>query len=289
MPLFLSILVSGIATGAVYAVFALGLSLVYGISRILNFGYGSLYTLAAYLAYVLTDHLGLGYPVAVLILMPTMFLIGVALEAAIVRPLRRNPNWKMATMMVTLGLALVIDNATLVVFDADQKQVAPLFTGTIDYGDLVLSAQDIAVFVIAALTVAVLEAFLNYAPIGQAMRAVSQDAQGAAMVGIRVNRVFAYAFGLSTVLAGIAALLLAPVTLISPQGGWPLFLKAFVIVVFGGLGSTRGALVAALLLGIVESAVVYLLDATWVMPVWLLVLLLVLMVRPKGLFGLWAV
>jgi branched-chain amino acid transport system permease protein len=194
----------------------------------------------------------------------------------------------MATMMVTLGRGLVLDNLALVIFGPDQKQLPLIFDGMLSFGELEIGYQDIAVLLIAAVTVAALEAFLRYAPMGQAMRAVSQDMQGARMVGIKVNRVFTYTFGLSTVLAGIAALLLAPVTLVSPQGGWPLFLKAFVIVVFGGLGSTQGALLAALLLGIVESAVVYLLDATWIMPVWLLVLLVVLMIRPRGLFGLWA-
>jgi branched-chain amino acid transport system permease protein len=288
MDLILPILVSGLVTGSVYAVFALGLSLVYGISRVLNFGYGSLYMLAAYLAFVLTDRFELGYPAVLTILLPAMFAIGIALESAIVRPLRRHRNWKMATMMVTLGLALVLDNAELVIFGPDQKQLTPLFEGTLTLGSLALDYQDITVFVIAMVTVAALEAFLKYAPLGQAMRAVAQDMQGARMVGIRVNRVFALAFGLSTALAGVAAVLLAPVTLVSPQGGWPLFLKAFVIVVFGGLGSTRGALVAALFLGVTESAVVFLFDATWIMPVWLLILLLVLMARPRGLFGVWA-
>ncbi len=108
------------------------------------------------------------------------------------------------------------------------------------------------------------------------------------MVGIQSNRVFSYAFGLSTMLAGIAALLLAPITLVSPQGGWPLFLKAFVAVVFGGLGSTRGTLIAAMLLGVSEAFVIYSLGSNWIMPVWLLILLLVLMVRPRGLLGVWA-
>jgi branched-chain amino acid transport system permease protein len=288
VELLLPILISGLVTGAVYAVFSLGLSLVYGVSRVLNFAYGSLYMVAAYLAYLLMDRLGLGYPAAVLILLPTMFLIGIVLERTLVRPLRRQANWKMATMMVTLGLALVLDNLTLVIFGPDQKQLPLMVEGTLEIGELQIGYQDIAVLLIAALTVTALEVFLKYTPMGQATRAVSQDMQGARMVGIGVNRIFSYAFGLSTVLAAVAALLLAPVTLVSPQGGWPLFLKAFVIVVFGGLGSTKGALLGALLLGIVESAVVYLMDATWIMPVWLLVLLIVLMVRPKGLFGLWA-
>lgn len=289
MSMLAYILFSGLVTGAIYAVFALGLSLVYGTSRVLNFGYGSLYMVAAYIAFVLTNQLGLGYLATLIVLLPVMFVIGIILEALIIRPLRKHPNWKMATMMASLGLALVLDNLMLVIFGPEQKQLPPLFEGMFEVGEMMVSYQDIAVLVIAGVTVLALELFLKYAPLGLAMRAVSQDMEGARMVGIKVNRVFAYAFGLSIVLAAVAALLLTPVTLISPQGGWSLFLKAFVIVVFGGLGSTRGALIAALLLGVVESLVVYQLGATWIMPVWLLILLVVLMVRPKGLFGVWAV
>ena len=113
------------------------------------------------------------------------------------------------------------------------------------------------------------------------MRAVAQDMQGASMVGINVNQIFSYAFGLSVVLAGIAGILLAPIYLISPLGGWPPFLKAFVIVVFGGFGSTRGVFYSAFILAIIESFVIFEVGATWTMPVWLLTLLVVLIVRPQ--------
>ncbi|MEZ1660847.1 branched-chain amino acid ABC transporter permease [Pseudomonas aeruginosa] len=288
MSTLLYILFSGLVTGAVYAIFALGLSLVYSTARVLNFGYGSLYMVAAYLAYALGTHLGLGYVAIVPLVLGVMFLLGVLLEVAMIRPLRKHPNWKMATMMASLGLALVLDNLMLVIFGPQQRQIPLLFDGAFEVGELLITHQDLAVLLIAATTVLALELFLKFMPLGQAMRAVSQDMEGARMVGIRVNRVFACALGLSAVLAGVAALLLTPVTLISPQGGWTLFLKAFVIVVFGGLGSTRGALIAAILLGVIESLVVYQFGATWIMPVWLLVLLIVLMVRPKGLFGVWA-
>ena len=114
---------------------------------------------------------------------------------------------------------------------------------------------------------------------------MAQDIQGARQVGIDVNRIFAFTFGLSVVLTGLAGLLLSPIFLISPQGGWEPFLKAFVIVVLGGLGSTRGAVVAAFVLGLIEAVVVYKLGANWTMPVWMVTLLLVLMIRPQGLLG----
>lgn len=283
-----SILVSGLMAGAVYAVFALGLSIVYGTSRVMNFAHGSLYMLAAYVAFSAHTHLGFGIVGMAMVVLPVMFAVGVGIDWTVIRPLRASSDWKITTMMASLGLALVIDNGLLVVYGPQQQQLPPIFQDGLEVAGIYIAYQDIAVFCIAAVTVVCLELFLKYTFTGQAMRAVSQDVQGSKMVGIRSNLIFSYAFGLSTMLAGIAALLLAPVTLVSPQGGWPLFLKAFVAVVFGGLGSTRGTLIAAMLLGVSEAFVIYSIGANWIMPAWLLILLVVLMVRPRGLLGVWA-
>ena len=194
----------------------------------------------------------------------------------------------MTTMMVTLGLAFMIDNLNLIVFGPEDKLLAPLFEGSVRVSGLAFSYQTFLVFFAAVIIVVGLELFLHRTRMGNAMRAVSQDMDGASMVGINVNQVFSYTFGLSVVLAGVAGVMLAPVYLISPLGGWAPFLKAFVIVVFGGLGSTRGVLYAAFILGIIEAFVIFEIGATWTMPVWLLTLLVVLMFRPQGLLGVWA-
>jgi branched-chain amino acid transport system permease protein len=289
MEAFGQILVPGIVAGSAYALFALGLALIYGTSRVLNFAYGSLFMAAAYSLYFLTNG-GLHLPItlAALIVIPFMFLVGVMVEAAIVRPLRTHKDWKSATMMATLGLAFILDNFFLVTAGPGQHEIPNLATGAIHVLGVTVSYQDLFVVGLSALAVGALELFLNHTRLGCAMRAVSQDMFGANMVGISVNRIFSVAFGLSMALTGLAAVLLAPLTLISPFGGWPLFFKVFVIVVFGGLGSTRGALVAAILLGLVESAVTYTFGPAWVMPVWFLTLLAVLMFRPRGLMGVWA-
>ena len=286
---YVEVLISGIAQGAVYCVFAMGLSLVYGTARVLNFAHGSFFMVGAYIAWVLSDgYLGLNYAVMLIILIPVLFLMGVALERAVIRPLRWGRNWKMTTMMVTLGLAFMIDNLNLIVFGPEDKLLAPLFEGNVRVSGLAFSYQTFLVFFAAVIIVVGLELFLHRTRMGNAMRAVSQDMDGASMVGINVNQVFSYTFGLSVVLAGVAGVMLAPVYLISPLGGWAPFLKAFVIVVFGGLGSTRGVLYAAFILGIIEAFVIFEVGATWTMPVWLLTLLVVLMFRPQGLLGVWA-
>jgi len=286
---YVEVLISGVAQGAVYCVFAMGLSLVYGTARVLNFAHGSFFMAGAYIAWVLSDgYFGLNYAATLAVLIPVLFLMGVLLERAVIRPLRWGRNWKMTTMMVTLGLAFMIDNLNLIVFGPEDKLLAPFFEGSFAISGLAFSYQTFLVFFAAIIVVVCLELFLHRTRMGNAMRAVSQDMDGASMVGINVNQVFSYTFGLSVVLAGIAGVMLAPVYLISPLGGWAPFLKAFVIVVFGGLGSTRGVLYAAFILGIIEAFVIFEVGATWTMPVWLLTLLVVLMFRPQGLLGVWA-
>ncbi len=285
----MEVLFGGIAQAALYCLMAFGLSLVYGTARTLNFAHGALYTTGAYIAWTLTTGwLGLPLWLGVLIAIPILFAIGVGIERILVRPLRGGKDWKMTAMMITLGLAFVLDNANLILFGAVAKPMPAFVDGTVTILGVVVSSYRVAVLFVALALVALLELFLNRTRFGQAVRAVAQDMQGAAQVGIDVNRVFAFTFGLSVVLTGLAGILLAPIFLISPQGGWEPFLKAFVIVVFGGLGSTRGAVVAAFILGLVEALVVYQIGANWTMPVWLLTLLVVLMIRPQGLFGVWA-
>lgn len=244
--------------------------------------------LGAYIAWCLTTgYLDLGYGVTLPILIALLFGIGMLFERLIIRPLRWLPNWKTATMMITLGLAFMLDNLYLILFGPQDKLLPPFLEGTVRAGELVFSSHMMFIFAVAVAIVVALELFLHRTLFGSAMRAVAQDLQGANMVGINVNLVFGVTFGLSVVLAGIAGVLLAPIYLISPLGGWPPFLKAFVIVVFGGLGSTRGALFAALILGVIEAFVIYGIGASWIMPVWLVTLLIVLMVRPQGLLGVW--
>lgn len=288
MTQIVEIFLGGIIQGAVYCVVAAGLSLVYGASRILNFAHGSLYTLGGYLAwFLMVGYFQLTFWLAILIAIPVLGGIGAGIERTLIRPLRGYANWKVSTIMVTLGLAFIIENAIQLGFGPGTKSIPPFAEGTVAFGDITISQYKIWIFFISLLMIGALEYFLGYTRFGQAIRAVSQDMQGASQVGINVNRIFATTFALSVILAGVAGILLAPVSLLSPLGGWGPFLKAFVIVVLGGLGSTKGAFVAAFILAILEAFVIYGIGPAWAMPAWLLMLILVLMIRPKGLFGVW--
>jgi branched-chain amino acid transport system permease protein len=288
MTQFIEILLSGITQGAVYCVVAVGLSLVYGASRILNFAHGSLYSLGGFLAWFLVaGHFNLPLWLAVLIAIPILAITGIGIERLIIRPLRGSENWKINTIMVTLGLAFIVENGLQLVFGPGTKTIPPFTEGVLEIGSISISWYRVWIFAISLGLVAALEYFLSATRYGQAVRAVSQDMQGANQVGINVNQVFSLTFALSVVLTGIAGILLAPVFLISPLGGWAPFLKAFVIVVLGGLGSTKGAFVAAFILAILEAFVIFYIGPSWAMPAWLVMLIAVLMIRPKGLFGVW--
>lgn len=288
MTQILEILLSGVTQGAVYCVVAVGLSLVYGASRILNFAHGSLYSLGGFLAwYLVAGGFALPLWLAMLIILPVLALTGVVIERTIIRPLRGSDNWKINTIMVTLGLAFIIENGLQIVFGPGTRTIPPFVDGVLEVGDITITWYKISICVISLALVGSLEYFLSSTRYGQAVRAVSQDMQGANQVGINVNQVFSLTFALSVVLTGIAGILLAPVFLVSPLGGWAPFLKAFVIVVLGGLGSTKGAFVAAFILAILEAFVIFYIGPSWAMPAWLLMLVIVLMIRPRGLFGVW--
>lgn len=286
----ISAILDGLTIGSVYALMAIGLSLVFGVTRAYNFAHGSFFTWGAYIFWVIPFALGLAdmsYWAIFSIVIPIMFLIGWVFEKLVVRPLRKTANWMTTVMITTLGAAIVLDNAALVVFGPLTKAIPPLFTGKVNIGSFVIGANDLAVFVVAVLILSLLSLFLSKTREGMAITAVAQDLVGAKMVGISTDRIFAITFGVSAILSATAGILLAPKYFISPMGGWVPFIKSFVIVFFGGLGSFKGTFLAAFLLGIVEAMVSLFLAPVWIMPVWFVVLITVLIFRPKGLFGKW--
>ena len=284
----IQVIISGLIAASVYALIGIGFSLIYGISRVFNFAYGSFFTWGGYLAWVLFSWVSwMNYPIVFLIVLPGMFLMGMATERIVVRSLRWGANWQVTTMMVTLGLAFLLDNLALVIFGGFAKSLPPLFTGNLNPFGLTLSVQELGIFLIGVTVLIAVGLFLSHTRIGMAMQAISQDMDGAKIVGIPVERIFSYTFGLSAALVAMGGILLAPRYFISPQGGWGPFFRVFVIVAFGGLGSISGTLYAALLLAVLESFIAWGLGAPWVMPFWFLIFLGVFIFRPSGLKGTW--
>jgi branched-chain amino acid transport system permease protein len=283
-----NLVIIGVTLGAVYAVMALGLSFIYGITKIFNYAQGAFFTWGAYFAYMLsTKYLHLPYPAVVIITVIIMFLFGLGYEKAFMYPLRRFPRWDMTAIIVTLGSALLLDNLALVLFGSRAKRIPYLVEGSFTLGGFVITKHEVVTLVVALFVVFLLILFLGKVRKGMAMRGVAQDMIGARIVGIPINRIFSHAFGIAAALAGISAILLAPKILVYPTVGWLVFVKAFVIMVFGGVGSIKGTAVAAFILAMVEAFVTFYFGGIWGMPIFILVLVIMLTIRPRGLFGTW--
>jgi branched-chain amino acid transport system permease protein len=216
-----------------------------------------------------------------------MFLFGLGYERALLKPLRRFTDWGWTAIIVTLGSALFLDNLALLVFGARGKTLPYLVEGVFTVGQFTMAKHDVATLVIVISIMVGLTLFLKNTRAGKAMRGVAQDPVGAAVVGIPSDKIFGYTFALAAALAGTSGMLLAPRTQLYSYVGWPILVKALVVVVFGGLGSIKGTLIAAFALAIVEVFVTYQLGALWALPIFLVILFVVLALRPRGLFGTW--
>jgi branched-chain amino acid transport system permease protein len=285
---FINLLLAGITLGAVYLLMAMGLTLVYGVTKVFNYAQGSFFSWGGYIAWYLSvGCLNWNYWVVIPIVLAAMFLIGMAFEKAIIMPLRRFPGWDFTVIIVTLGCALVLDNLILVIFGPLSKSTPHLLEGTFRFGRFAIAKHDAITFVVAAAMLGILALFLGKTRTGKALRAVSQDNVGAKIVGLPVNSLYSISFGISALLSTMAAILLVPRTLLYPLVGWTVLLKAFVIIVLGGLGNIKGTVIAAFILAIVEIFTTYFIAGIWALPLFLLFMVVVLVIKPKGLFGSW--
>lgn len=282
-----AVLIGGVTIGGGYVILAIGLSVLFGVSDVFNLAYGSMVMLAAYIAWVLSTTVltDLSYPLVFLIVPSIMFGVGLAVEWGMVRVLRRKENWHVTVIIATVGLALIINNLILHFAGPFQKTLPSLGGGVITVGGFVVEEHRVIMLAIAAALVVALVLFFRNTRLGMSMRAVAQDMVGGDIVGIPRNRVFAYTFALSSALAAVSGILLGSIYMLAPERGWVLFIKAFVIVILGGAGSLIGAVIAAFTLGIIESLISWQLGSIWVMPFWVVALLIILAIRPRGFFG----
>jgi len=286
---YFDVFISGLTNGSVYALMAVGLTLVYGVSRAFNFAYGSFFSLGGYIAWVFMMFLGLrgGYIMVFILSIPLLMGFGYFTEKLIVAPLRKRSDWEVKVMMITLGLALFMDNGYQVIFGPRMKSLPPMMEGAMAVGDTFIANQDIMIFVLSITGILAFRWVLNNTRIGMAVRAVAQNPAGAQIVGIPKDRIFAATFGISTVMVGAGGILLAQKYFVSPMGGWDILVKSWVITAFGGMGSIRGGLYAAFILGMLEAFVGYWFGLNWVLFALFGVLLTTLAIRPQGLMGKW--
>jgi branched-chain amino acid transport system permease protein len=275
---------NGLMTGAVYALIALGLTLIYGVLHIINFAHGALLTAAMFAAFFAHKLLGLDPYVAALGLTPLFFLLGYGLQRFVIGPAAHGEDRNI--LLVTLGLAVVIENALLYAFRADTRTINLSYAfDVIEVGTAFLAVPRVIAFLVVVAVALALWLIMRWTYTGKAIRAVAKEKRGAELVGIDVAHIYAVTFGLGTGCLAIAACLLIPTYYVNPQAGNAFVLIAFTIVVLGGMGSVTGALIGGLFVGVVESlSSLYLGESLGQIGIFAM-FILVLLFRPNGLFG----
>ena len=282
------VIIAGLSTGSVYALMAVGMTLVYGVTKAFNFAYGEFFNMGGYFAWILIFGIGLqfgGYLTVLVIVMPLMFVVGYGLEKLLVAPLRKREDWENKVMMLTLGLSLFLSSLYMVVFGVKMKSLPPILEGTLEVGQLVFAHQDIMIFIMSLGGILLFGWMLNNTRIGMAVQAVAQNPEGAKIVGIPQARIFAATFAISTVMVGFGGILLSQKYFINPNSGGIIMIKAWVVTAFGGMGSIRGGLYAAFIIGMVEAFVGWIFGMSYGIIALFILLLATLVLRPQGLMG----
>ena len=283
---FLSYLVSGISLGSVYAIIALGYTMVYGIAKMLNFAHGDVIMVGGYISLIAMMNAGLSPWVAILLAMVVCTLLGVLIEGLAYRPLRAAPS--LAVLITAIGVSYLLQNSALLIFGANPKSYTPIITGTVHLFDGQLSISYVSLLTVAACIVIMvaLTLFTSKSKMGKAMRAVSEDKAAAQLMGINVNSTISLTFAIGSALAAIAGVLLCSSysTLMPTTGSMP-GIKAFTAAVFGGIGSIPGAFLGGLILGIVESLSKAYISSQLANSIVFAALIVVLLVKPTGLLG----
>ncbi len=282
--ILLSAVINGLMTGAVYALVALGLTLIYGVLHIINFAHGALLSAALFAAFLAWQKLGLDPYLAAFALAPLFFALGYALQRFVIGPASHGDDRNM--LLVTLGLAVLIENALLYEFHADTRTVELAYGfKSIDLGFTFVAVSRLISFVAVFAVALVLWLIMSLTDTGKAIRAVAREKLGAELSGIDVAHIYAVTFGLGTACVAIAACLLIPNYYANPSAGNAFVLIAFTIVVLGGMGSVPGALVGGLVIGVVESLGGFFFGESLGQVGIFLIFIAVLLVRPRGLFG----
>ena len=274
--------INGLIVGLLYLLMAVGFTLVFGVMRMVNFAHGEFYMLGTMAAYYLTTFLKLPFLAAVGVSFFGAIAFGGLVEWLILKPFRRD---ELNGMIVTIGLAMILQNGVLILAGPDPLSMPAVAEGTFSFAGIFVPNSRVYVVVFALIVLALLYAFLRFSRPGRALRAVVEDFEIASIQGIRARIYYPLGFGLGVGLASIAGALMAPVFTVSPFVGSTPLLKAFIVVVLGGLGSIPGAAVAGLALGLAESYASLFFSSSTADMVIFAVVMLMLVLRPKGLLG----
>ena len=287
MMSFISYLLSGISLGSVYAIIALGYTMVYGIAKMLNFAHGDILMVGGYTAFIAFNQMGLPIPVAVLLSMAVCTALGVLIERIAYKPLR-NAN-SLAVLITAIGVSYLLQNLALLFFSANPKsftsfvKISPI---KLAGGNLIISGETVVTIVVGAIVALCLLLFINKTKAGQAMLAVSEDKGAASLMGVNVNATIAMTFAIGSALASIAGILLCSAyPSLTPTSGAMPGIKAFVAAVLGGIGSIPGAFIGGILLGILENLSKAYISSKLSDAIVFSVLIVVLLIKPTGILG----
>lgn len=285
MSLFFSQLFNGLQTGSVYALVALGYSMVYGIILLLNFAHGDIIMVGAYTAFYAMTTFHLHPLVSVLLAIIASTALGVLIEKVAYTPLRQAP--RLSLLITAIGISFLLENGAQLLFGADTKSMDPMITGSITFaGGINISYAALMTIVVSVVVMLLLTILVQKTKLGKAMRAVSEDMGAAQLMGISLNKTISFTFAVGSALAGIGSILyLCAYPQASPTMGSMLGLKAFVAAVLGGIGSIPGAMIGGFAIGLLEALVSAIGLSVWKDGVVFAILILVLLIRPTGILG----
>jgi branched-chain amino acid transport system permease protein len=279
----IQLVISGLLIGSIYALMSIGLTLIFGVLRVVNFAHGEFLMIGMYGAWAFSKLLGLNPYVAAIAVVPAMFLFGALVYRLVIGSALEKPH--LVVVFATMGLSIFLQNAALMAMTADLRDVPPIFGRSISIGHIFIKGELLLGFVVTLACTIALRWVIKYTFLGKAIRATVQDGEAAKLMGIAVPKIFLITFAAGSALVGLAACVMLPLFSVFPTVGLNFVLIAFVIVVLGGMGSIEGALLGGFCVGVVQSVGSYYVAPAFGQLFFFVLFLLVMIFRPNGLFG----
>jgi branched-chain amino acid transport system permease protein len=279
----IQLVISGLLIGSIYALMSIGLTLIFGVLRVVNFAHGEFLMIAMYGAWAFSKLLGLIPYIAAIAVVPAMFLFGALVYRLVIGSALEKPH--LVVVFATMGLSIFLQNAALMAMTADLRDVPPIFGRSISVGHIFIKGELLLGFVVTLACTIALQWVIKYTFLGKAIRATVQDGEAAKLMGIAVPKIFLITFATGSALVGLAACVMLPLFSVFPTVGLNFVLIAFVIVVLGGMGSIEGALLGGFCVGVVQSVGSYYVAPAFGQLFFFVLFLLVMIFRPNGLFG----
>jgi branched-chain amino acid transport system permease protein len=283
-------LINGLLMGSIYGLTAVGLTLIFGVMKVINFAHGSILMVGMFAAYWFVKLTGLNPYLAILVVVPLLYYFGYFMQNWVIKPIfeaEKDVREPITVIIVTTGIWYVLDNLSLLLFGAEYRVVKTSVTGKIfEFYDMYFLLPKVIGAGITILCAIYLYWFLKHSKMGKAIRATSLDREAASLMGIKQSKIYNIAFGMGCACCGVAACVLIPFYYVYPTVGVPFDIKAFIIVVLGGLGSIPGAIIGGIIVGIIENVGAQFMASTWTELLLYGVFLFVLLVKPSGLFGM---